>query len=65
MVVGAFPIVKLGYLAMRQISKPIANQLKRSAKQHPFFSKYVCKPPAQCEYNLHEYFKAGQGDLKS
>ncbi|XP_055615568.1 putative OPA3-like protein CG13603 isoform X2 [Toxorhynchites rutilus septentrionalis] len=47
MVVGAFPAAKLGVLAMKQISKPIANLLKERAKNSPFFRKYVCMPPAQ------------------
>ncbi|KAK7487161.1 hypothetical protein BaRGS_00021656 [Batillaria attramentaria] len=47
MVAGAFPIVKLGYLAIKQISKPLANVIKSRAKVHPFFRKYVCMPPAQ------------------
>ncbi|KAK0059833.1 putative OPA3-like protein CG13603 [Biomphalaria glabrata] len=51
-----FPLIKLGYLAIRQISKPIANAIKRRAKTHPFFRKYICMPPAQfyhwCEVNI-------------
>ncbi|XP_063231646.1 optic atrophy 3 protein homolog [Bacillus rossius redtenbacheri] len=47
MVVGAFPIVKLGTLVLRQISKPIANIAKEKAKQSPFFRTYICMPPAQ------------------
>lgn len=50
MVVGAFPAAKLGVLAVKQISKPIANILKNNAKQSPFFKRYVCMPPAQCKY---------------
>jgi hypothetical protein len=40
-------------LALKQISKPIANVLKARAKQSPFFSKYICMPPAQF-YNYME-----------
>ncbi|KAH9496177.1 hypothetical protein Btru_012209 [Bulinus truncatus] len=51
-----FPLIKLGYLAIRQISKPIANAIKRRAKNSPFFRKYICMPPAQfyhwCEVNI-------------
>lgn len=47
MVVGAFPIAKLGALLIRQVSKPIANVIKERAKTHPFFRKYFCMPPAQ------------------
>lgn len=42
-----FPIVKLGYLVLKQLSKPVANQIKRKAKAHPFFRNNVCMPPAQ------------------
>ena len=52
MVAGAFPIVKLGYLALKQVSKPLANQLKIGAKSSDFFKKYVCMPPAQCKYKI-------------
>ena len=52
MVVGAFPAAKLGILAIKQISKPIANVLKNKAKDSPFFRKYVCIPPAQCKLKL-------------
>nr|XP_021186384.2 putative OPA3-like protein CG13603 [Helicoverpa armigera] len=47
MVVGAFPIAKLGALLIKQISKPIANACKERAKHNPFFRTYVCMPPAQ------------------
>ncbi|KAG8190847.1 hypothetical protein JTE90_028343 [Oedothorax gibbosus] len=43
----AFPIVKLAALAVRQISKPLANRLKAKAKNSHFFRTYVCMPPAQ------------------
>ncbi|XP_005093419.1 putative OPA3-like protein CG13603 [Aplysia californica] len=48
-----FPLVKLGYLALKQISKPIANYIKRRAKANPFFRRYICMPPAQI-YNWAE-----------
>ncbi|RWS11825.1 OPA3-like protein [Dinothrombium tinctorium] len=47
MVAGAFPIVKLGTLAIKQLSKPLANAMKRRAKNSPFFRNYICMPPAQ------------------
>ena len=50
MVVGAFPVVKLGALLMKQLSKPIANFAKERAKNNYFFRTYICMPPAQCEY---------------
>lgn len=42
-----FPLIKLGYLAIRQVSKPIANYIKKSAKSNPFFRTWICMPPAQ------------------
>ncbi|XP_053946639.1 putative OPA3-like protein CG13603 isoform X2 [Anastrepha ludens] len=53
MAIGAFPAAKLGVLAIKQISKPIANVIKSNAKQSPTFRKYVCMPPAQL-YNWVE-----------
>lgn len=50
MVVGAFPAAKLGVLALKQISKPIATFLKSRAKNSQFFRQYICMPPAQCMY---------------
>lgn len=51
MVIGAFPVMKLGVLAVRQIAKPIAEVIKARAKTHPFFRTYICMPPAQCEFS--------------
>jgi hypothetical protein len=45
--VAAFPIVKLGALLIKQVSKPLANLAKRRAKSSPFFRTYICMPPAQ------------------
>ena len=47
----AFPLGKLVYLGMKQISKPIANQVKIAAKRSPFFGKYVCSLPAHGKEN--------------
>lgn len=47
MVVGAFPIAKLLYLGIRQLSKPLANRIKAGARRSEFFKTYVCLPPAQ------------------
>lgn len=47
MVAGAFPIAKLAYLGIKQISKPIASQLKNAAKSSRLFREYACLPPAQ------------------
>ena len=45
----AFPLGKLVYLGVKQLSKPISIQLRSSAAKHPFVSKYICAPPAHCE----------------
>ncbi|CAM4747944.1 unnamed protein product [Rotaria magnacalcarata] len=42
-----FPLVKLAIVFFKQISKPLANQIKVRAKNSEFFKKYVCMPPAQ------------------
>ncbi|XP_006871534.1 PREDICTED: optic atrophy 3 protein homolog [Chrysochloris asiatica] len=47
MVVGAFPMAKLIYLGIRQVSKPLANRIKEGARRSEFFKNYVCLPPAQ------------------
>lgn len=53
---AGFPIIKLGILAIRQISKPLANHLKTRAKNSHFFRTKICMPPAQfyhwCEVNV-------------
>lgn len=49
MVVGAFPMAKLFYLGIRQVSKPLANRIKEAARRSEFFKTYICLPPAQRE----------------
>ncbi|XP_041354284.1 putative OPA3-like protein CG13603 [Gigantopelta aegis] len=43
----AFPLVKLASLAIKQISKPLAQVIKNRAKKYAFFRTYICMPPAQ------------------
>lgn len=50
MVAGAFPLIKLGALLLRQVSKPIVNYTMQKAKSNEFFRKYVCMPPAQSKF---------------
>ncbi|KAM3179106.1 hypothetical protein ACTXT7_001244 [Hymenolepis weldensis] len=45
--VAAFPVFKLGVLAVKQISRPIANRLKKRATVNGFFRRYVCIPSGQ------------------
>ncbi|XP_054758867.2 putative OPA3-like protein CG13603 [Lytechinus pictus] len=42
-----FPIIKLGTLAVKQISKPMSKAIRNMARNSPFMRKYVCMPPAQ------------------
>lgn len=51
MVVGAFPMAKLLYLGIRQVSKPLANRIKEAARRSEFFKTYICLPPAQREFD--------------
>ncbi|KAK4884390.1 hypothetical protein RN001_000661 [Aquatica leii] len=53
MVIGGFPVAKLGALLLRQASKPIANYIIEQAKKSPIFRTYICMPPAQI-YNWCE-----------
>jgi len=43
----AFPLAKLGYMALKQAGKPLANYMKRSAKTSVFFRDRFCLPVAQ------------------
>jgi len=45
--VAPFPVVKLGVLVVKQISKPLANFVKSRAVKNKFFRDYICMPPAQ------------------
>ncbi|XP_016949855.1 putative OPA3-like protein CG13603 isoform X1 [Drosophila biarmipes] len=47
MVVGAFPLGKLALLAIKHISKPIGNLIKRTAQKNPSFKTVVVSPPAR------------------
>ena len=47
MAVGAFPLAKLGFLVIKQISKPIANAIAKRARSSRVFRDYVCIPVAQ------------------
>ncbi|XP_065167899.1 putative OPA3-like protein CG13603 isoform X1 [Atheta coriaria] len=47
MVIGLFPLAKLGTLFIKQITKPIAEMVKKQAVQHHFVRRWICIPPAQ------------------
>ncbi|KAH8292190.1 hypothetical protein KR054_006886, partial [Drosophila jambulina] len=52
MVVGAFPIAKLGLLGIKHIAKPITNLIKRTAKKNPAFKTLVVAPTATFYNNI-------------
>lgn len=58
--VVAFPLGKLIYLGVRQLSKPIARQLQRTAVASPFFRRYICAPPAQSKWSILNNAHPGQ-----
>ena len=47
MAIGAFPLAKLGFVVIKQISKPIANGIAARARKSRIFRNYVCIPIAQ------------------
>lgn len=42
-----FPVAKLGYMALKQAGKPLANYMKRKAKTSALFRDRFCIPVAQ------------------
>lgn len=55
--VVAFPLGKILYLVVRQVSKPISVRLQRVAKQTPFVRNYVIMPTAQAFHKLEMFIK--------
>ena len=47
MVAPAFPLAKLGFLAIKQISKPLANAVANRGRKSKFFRNFVVLPVAQ------------------
>ena len=47
MVAPAFPLAKLGFLAVKQISKPLANAVANRGRKSKFFRNFVILPVAQ------------------
>lgn len=45
-----FPIAKLTYLIVKQISKPITKFIKQKAASNEIFRTYVVCPPAQSKW---------------
>jgi len=44
---AAFPVAKLGFLLIKQVSKPFAKSIAARAKTSPLFKNWVCIPVAQ------------------
>jgi PREDICTED: similar to ENSANGP00000017479 len=55
--VAPFPIIKLGVLAVRQISKPLAKRIQIKAKTSPVLRSYLCLPIAQFYHRLEVTIK--------
>ena len=47
MVAPAFPLAKLGFLAIKQISKPLANAVANRGRKSKIFRNFVVLPVAQ------------------
>ena len=47
-----FPVIKLGYIAIKQISKPLARLMKEKAKNSPFFRNHILIKPAQGQFTV-------------
>lgn len=52
-----FPVVKLGILVIKQLSRPIANVIKDKAKENQFFRQYVAMPPAYCKSTINGFIR--------
>jgi len=44
---AAFPVAKLGFLLVKQVSKPLAKSVAARAKKSPIFKDWICVPIAQ------------------
>ena len=53
----AFPLAKLGVLAVKQISKPIAKRISAAANKNRLFRDWVCIPIAQLFHNAEVRIK--------
>ena len=52
-----FPLAKLGVLAVKQISKPIAKRISATANKSELFRDWVCIPVAQLFHNAEVKLK--------
>lgn len=49
-----FPAIKLFSLFAKQLSKPMAEYIKRKSKANYWLRTYICMPPAQCKLLVTE-----------
>lgn len=52
----ALPLIKLGYLLVKTVAKPIAGGFKRQARDHPWF-RLVCGRLAQVYHRVEVRMK--------
>ncbi|XP_028398585.1 optic atrophy 3 protein homolog [Dendronephthya gigantea] len=55
--VAALPLFKLASLAIKQSAKPVANVIKRGAKESEIFKKYLCYYPGQAYHRLEFHIR--------
>ncbi|XP_017477582.1 PREDICTED: optic atrophy 3 protein homolog, partial [Rhagoletis zephyria] len=48
MVLITLPIIKLSFLGIQQLSRPVIKLIRLEAKQSKTFRNYICMPAAQC-----------------
>lgn len=60
----AFPIVKLGALAARQLSKRLAKRIQNRAKTSPTLKTYLCLPIANAYHKMEVTFTMRALNLK-
>lgn len=64
----ALPLIKLGYLLVRTVAKPVAGGLKRQARDHPWF-RSACGRIAQMYHRVEVRMKrriaAKSGDAEA
>jgi hypothetical protein len=53
--VAGLPLFKLASLAIKQSAKPVANVIKRGAKESDIFKKYLCYYPGQGKTVINVY----------
>ncbi|XP_046849283.1 optic atrophy 3 protein homolog [Xenia sp. Carnegie-2017] len=62
--VAGLPLFKLASLAIKQAAKPVANVIKRGAKESDIFKKYLCYYPGQVYHRLDFHIRMRLMGLK-